>query len=307
MSWHILGAGSLGCLWAARLALAGADCRLILRNRQRLQQYQQQGGQLRLCQHGSRQPKPVPVAAELADATTPINNLLVSCKAYDAEAAVDSVKHRLDGHSRIYLLQNGMGSQQQIVESLPAGKVLIGSSTEGAYLSAPFCVVHAGRGLTRLGRLAGTAALTAAAPDWSAAGIDWQWDADISAVLWHKLAINCMINPLTVLHGCKNSAVAQHMGQLRDLAVELAPLLSVNGCRLSAEQLLAQVQQVIIATGANTSSMLQDVQAQRRTEISYITGFALAQAERHGLSMPVLRALHEQLQQRLLQLGLPAD
>ncbi|WP_256218091.1 2-dehydropantoate 2-reductase N-terminal domain-containing protein, partial [Pseudomonas sp. EGD-AK9] len=36
MTWHVLGAGSLGSLWAARLARAGLPVRLILRNRERL-------------------------------------------------------------------------------------------------------------------------------------------------------------------------------------------------------------------------------------------------------------------------------
>ena len=40
MTWHILGAGSLGSLWAARLGRAGLPVRLILRDRQRLRRYQ---------------------------------------------------------------------------------------------------------------------------------------------------------------------------------------------------------------------------------------------------------------------------
>jgi 2-dehydropantoate 2-reductase len=44
MSWHILGAGSLGSLWAARLARAGVPVQLILRDPQRLLAYRQAGG-----------------------------------------------------------------------------------------------------------------------------------------------------------------------------------------------------------------------------------------------------------------------
>ena len=44
MTWHVLGAGSLGSLWAARLARAGLPVRLILRNRERLAAYRQAGG-----------------------------------------------------------------------------------------------------------------------------------------------------------------------------------------------------------------------------------------------------------------------
>jgi len=38
-TWHVLGAGSLGTLWATRLARAGLPVRLILRDQARLQAY----------------------------------------------------------------------------------------------------------------------------------------------------------------------------------------------------------------------------------------------------------------------------
>ena len=43
-TWHILGAGSLGGLWAARLARAGLPVRLILRDQARLSRYRAAGG-----------------------------------------------------------------------------------------------------------------------------------------------------------------------------------------------------------------------------------------------------------------------
>ena len=51
MTWHILGAGSLGTLWAARLARAGRPVRLLLRNPQRLADYRAAGG-LTLVEQG---------------------------------------------------------------------------------------------------------------------------------------------------------------------------------------------------------------------------------------------------------------
>ena len=49
--WHILGAGSLGTLWATRLARAGVPVRLILRNQARLASYRAGQG-LTLVEHG---------------------------------------------------------------------------------------------------------------------------------------------------------------------------------------------------------------------------------------------------------------
>ncbi|HXQ99767.1 MAG TPA: 2-dehydropantoate 2-reductase N-terminal domain-containing protein, partial [Pseudomonas sp.] len=79
--WHILGAGSLGALWATRLARAGLPVRLILRDAARLDAYQAKGG-LTLSEQGQRQT--FAIAAQTADASEPIQRLLVACKAYDA-------------------------------------------------------------------------------------------------------------------------------------------------------------------------------------------------------------------------------
>lgn len=307
MTWHILGAGSLGCLWAARLALSGANCCLILRNKQRLQQYQQLGARLSYQAVASQQIQHVSIPAQLASDASPITNLLLACKAPDAEAAVASVAHRLVPASQLFLLQNGMGSQQQVAELLPRNRVIVASSTEGAWLRQPFAVVHAGCGLTSLGELRATGLPPLELAQWTTAEIDWQWSDNIAQVLWRKLALNCMINPLTVLHNCQNGEIAAHSQLLTELSEELAALLTAAGYPISAAVLFQQVQQVIVATAANTSSMLQDVRAKRRTEISFITGFALEQGLKFALELPCLHRLHADLQQHLTGLGLRND
>ena len=65
MTWHVLGAGSLGSLWATRLARAGLPVRLILRNPARLAAYQQAGG-LTLVE--AQQSSFYPLPAETLDA-----------------------------------------------------------------------------------------------------------------------------------------------------------------------------------------------------------------------------------------------
>ena len=64
-TWHILGAGSLGSLWACRLAQAGKAVRLILRDPARLHAYEAAGG-LSLVHNGQAQRHAIP--AETADA-----------------------------------------------------------------------------------------------------------------------------------------------------------------------------------------------------------------------------------------------
>ncbi|WAC43114.1 putative 2-dehydropantoate 2-reductase [Pseudomonas sp. SL4(2022)] len=299
--WHILGAGSLGTLWATRLARAGLPVQLILRDSTRLHGYQQAGG-LTLIEQG--QPQHYPIAAQTPDHRQPIQRLLLACKAYDAATAVAQLAHRLVPGADILLLQNGLGSQDEVARAAPQARCIFASSTEGAFRQADFQVVFAGHGHTWIGD-----PLNMQPPDWLAdlhqAGIAHDWSLDILSRLWRKLALNCAINPLTVLQDCRNGQLREHPAQLACLTDELVELLQRCGQSNAAEGLYDDVLRVIQATAMNYSSMHQDASQGRRTEIAYLLGYACQAAQRHQLPLPHLQALHAQLLNHLTARGLP--
>lgn len=306
MTWHILGAGSLGCLWAARLAAQQHTVQLILRHTEAIARYQQTPG-VGLSDAQRQHTVYYPVSAQLADDPQPIKHLLLACKAYDAQTAMTQVAHRLNSDSLIILLQNGLGSQQAIQEQLPKIRCIAASSTEGAYLAAPFHSVFAGQGQTWLGDLQ---PLVQPQPEQlletcNAAAIPCNWTLNIATQLWRKLAINCAINPLTVIYNCLNGELRNYPELINTLCDELHSLLCSAGQPEAAQALQEHVWAVIDKTAANSSSMRQDVLNQRRTEISYITGFASTQSHSLSCHTPTLHALHTQLQDALLAQGLP--
>ncbi|WP_417776058.1 putative 2-dehydropantoate 2-reductase [Stutzerimonas xanthomarina] len=302
-AWHVLGAGSLGGLWATRLFRAGVPLHLVLRNPQRLAEYRGAGG-LTLIENGASRLYPIP--AELPEAKAPIERLLVACKAYDAQAAVAEVAPRLAKDSEILLLQNGLGSQQAIAARWPYSRCIFISSTEGAYRQADFRIVHAGRGQNWLGD-----PLKRQAPPWLAdldmADIPYSWANDIMDKLWRKLAINCAINPLSVLNDCRNGELLNHPEPLRRLCCELSEVLRACDQPGAADGLEAEVLRIIEATAQNYSSMHQDVQSGRRTEVGFLLGQACRAARQHGLATPELDELLDRLQTLLRRHGLPAD
>ena len=304
MLWHIQGPGSLGCLWAARFAAAQQPVRLILRNPDARARYQKIGA-VRLSDANLQQTQSYPISAQLPAHSEPISHLLLACKAYDATAAIAQVAHRLNQDSLVVLLQNGLGSQQAVQALVPDIRCIVASSTEGAYLTEPFHSVFAGQGEIWLGSLDKKAEPEGLINCCHSAQIPCTWTAEIDTSLWRKLAINCAINPLTVIHDCNNGALIAHANLINTLCAELQSLLKAAQHPAAAQDLQQHVWQVIEKTAANSSSMRQDVHNKRRTEISYMTGFACAQSIALECPTPALHALHAQLQTALSMRGLP--
>ena len=79
--------------------------------------------------------------------------------------------------------------------------------------------------------------------------------------------------------------------ELSHLAVqEAVAVAQAQGVEIR-EDPMAHVFQVAVATAPNRSSMGQDVDHQRPTEIGSINGFVVREAHRLGLSVPVNQAL----------------
>ena len=232
-------------------------------------------------------------------------------KACDALEALAGIAHRLAPEAAVVLLQNGMGFHDEALRLVGSARLFCALSTEGAWCPAPFHVRHAGRGFTLLGRYPRgpreeAEALARALPT---RRLEIRPVDDIEHEMWRKLAVNCTINALTAVHGCPNGALLEPGAAGREftaLCAETATVLEALGQHEIAAELPATAAEVARRTAANRSSMLQDVQARRRTEIDYINGFLCRRADAAGMPCPLHRALCARihaLEQGYLQRG----
>lgn len=308
--WHVLGAGAMGCLWAARLwqypPLAHRVV-LLLRGAAEGQAYRLRGGVT--LEEGTDFSTTLPIPAEaVAAAGPPLRHLLVATKAQDVAAALQSAQARLTPDTRIVLLQNGVRVQREITEQYGAGRVFCLSTSHGAWRRTPFHVVHAGHGTAWLGQLAGGSdteldALLALLP---AAFMQVRMDREIARRLWQKFAVNCAVNALTVLYDCRNGEllrIPRAHQELEALVTEIEGLLRSLPDVPALPDLHGSVTEVLRVASGNISSTLQDARQGRATELSHLNGYLRDLARQHGLACP----LNEQLLQRVeSRLGAPA-
>ena len=276
----VLGAGSLGslvgglCAREHRVTLVGRDPHIGAVRDSGLHV----GGAFDFTVHPAARTDPPPTA-DLA---------LVTVKAFDTEAAArDLADCDLDA---VCSLQNGLGNEEVLAAHLDG--VLAGTCTYGARLVEPGRVECTGIGEIALGAPDGgdSAHAGRVGRALQAAGIETAVADDMPRRRWEKLAINAGINPTTALARVPNGALNNGplAGIAREAARETARVAREQGVDLGDEAAVAALDGVVEATAANTSSMLQDVAAGRRTEIDAINGAVL---DRAGRPVPMNRAL----------------
>lgn len=282
--WHVLGAGAMGCMLAQRLA-AGGQAVTLLHHRQRRESRQliSDGEMLTL------RAEPLGGVPRLS-----IRRLLLTTKAGQLAAAVDAAAPFLATDAVLLTTANGLGFEAAVARRLPGLPLHRAVSTAAAYRDDSGVVHAVATGQTRVGTPGGEAD----APSWfrdSLADLKgWNWEPDIATALGEKFAVNCVINALTAVHRCRNGdlLVGDTAGaELAALCAESEPALRGLGLWQQNRPLLSIAVDICRSTAQNQSSMLQDVLADRPTEIDYLNGELLRRAEPLGLALPRNRAL----------------
>ncbi len=222
--------------------------------------------------------------------------LLVTLKAWQVSDAVKALAGTFPATRPILLIHNGMGTVEELLTL--RHPLLISTTTQAARRDGG-TIIHVANGTTHIGpgNEAGKAWSTLAEVLQFALP-DIAWHDDIQSAVWKKLAVNCVINPLTALYNCPNGELVNHHQEVADICHEVAMVMAREGHHTSPEGLLFYVDQVITSTAANISSMLQDIRVQRHTEIDYITGYLLQRARAYGIAVPVNTRLYDLIKRK---------
>ena len=278
----VFGAGALGSLVAARLS-AAHNVTLVGR-REHVLAIRTSG--LRVT--GRTECVATAVEAVTEPTETPPDVVLVTTKSYGTAGAIEALD-RFSKQSIFVSLQNGLGNEEILAER--AENVLGAVINQGVTFLEPGAVYHAGEGETELGAFQGAEPGDAerVASAFRETGLPARAVDDIRARIWLKVILNAAVNPLTAL-------LAKRTGELiGDPALESAIRLIVHesvaiahaaGIALEENAILEKIWSVARATKDNKSSMLQDLQRGRRTEIDAINGALLDRARALGVAAP---------------------
>ncbi|CNE65076.1 2-dehydropantoate 2-reductase [Yersinia nurmii] len=288
MKITVLGCGALGQLWLSALYQQGHDVQGWLR----VPQPYCSVNVISLEGDEFNQNLPTNDPQHLAESEL----LLVCLKAWQVSSAVSTLLPKLNPDCTVLLLHNGMGTQEELPSAV--NTFLHGVTTHAARHDGN-TIIHVASGITHIGpAITPSKDVSYLADILHHALPDVAWHNDISSACWHKLAVNCVINPLTGLYECRNGDLQRYPELVTRLCAEIADVMEMEGFHTSTESLLYYVQEVIQRTADNVSSMLQDLRAQRHTEIDYITGYLLRRARNHGMTLPENSRLYDSIKRK---------
>jgi 2-dehydropantoate 2-reductase len=294
----IVGAGSLGMLFAGKLSVQGTAEVNLLTHTQR--QAEAIGGEGLTIIEGEREEQAKTPCASFegthaAEANWDWVFLTTKQTHLDASLAQYVAGLMQRGDTRLLCFQNGTGHVERLEEAgIARSQTHLAVTTEAAKKLSDNRVAHTGRGTTALGSADPSEDGAKAVRELSAilenAGFRTELAEDINAVILRKLLINSIINPLTAIAGIKNGELLgsdHYIELMAALYDEAYDVLKRSGLKGSREELWESVLQVCRNTAANSSSMLQDLAAGRETEIDWINGSVIRMAREAQRSVPV--------------------
>lgn len=293
MRFVVVGPGAMGSVIGAALAQAGHEVSLLGRASPQLDAIRDHGLTLTRLD-GSRERVELHATAE-PSTVIGADAIIILVKSGDTATAVRAIRPYVAPGQIVLTLQNGLGNAERIREELREDAiVLVGVTSQAATRTGPGRVTHTGEGATLVGYLdtAHAPHASALASVFAAAGLPAASVPDISRWIWRKLALNAAINGLTALGGFRNGCIATDHGLLdsaESIAEEAAAVARALGIELGGMR--GQIAALATATAANRSSMLQDLDAGRPTEVGAIHEAILAAGEEAGIAIPAVKVI----------------
>jgi 2-dehydropantoate 2-reductase len=295
MKTVIVGAGSIGSLFAAFLSKTKEEVWLLDKDKDNAARLNEKGISVEGVS-GSWQCKPKATASpqEIGKADL----ILICVKSFDTKCAVEGIKPLLHKSTKIMTLQNGIGNIETISELTGEERVIGGITNEAANLMETGKVRHSGKGETVIGTLNGKmpVEIRQIRETFNKSGLQTRVSREIKGLVWSKLIINAGINALSAVTRLPNGKLIEFEGTrrlLREAVTEAVRVAKRKRIKLIYDDPLAKVEAVCEASAGNASSMLQDVLKERRTEIDFINGVVVRFGQELGIPVPTNKLLSD--------------
>jgi 2-dehydropantoate 2-reductase len=281
----IVGLGAIGTIYAAKLQRYDPACVRVVVDSNRMERYRAQGVTLNGVRHDFNYvlPEATPHKADL---------ILIATKADALDDAITAIEAFVHDETIILALLNGITSEEKIAERYGREKVLHSYFIGHGSTRVGNMVSHDGVGRIVFGEAnapARTPKVDAVCRFFDRAGIDYETPDDILFSMWCKFVVNVGINQASAIlrasygdfqRSAEVYAVATDLMREAVLIAEKVGIRNVDAILPWCDNFIRNM------PPAFKSSMLQDIEAGKKTEVDIFGGAVCLLGERYGIPTP---------------------
>ena len=305
MKIAVVGAGAMGSIFGARFHQAGHETVLVDVVQPLVDTINAEG--VTVVRGDDETVTRVPATTDPA-AVGPVDIVVFFTKCYHTSSAAESARPLVGPDTAVASLQNGWGNGDVLAAAYPPGQVVLGVTYNSGLLQGPGRVLHPAEQPTLVGSFSdggdGAARLAEAL---ESAGLAATVASPVRPEIWKKLILNAASLPASALTGMTAGALGTSQDMLdlvSETTREAVAVAQALGYDIDFDERIGTILGLVETAGPTKASMLQDVEAGRRTEIDVINGAVVRAAEEVGVPVPINRTLMQLIKGWETQRGL---
>lgn len=291
----ILGAGAMGAFYASRFADAGGFSTVLVADGHRYVRLMDQG----LVVNGKAYAIPV---VRPGDAGPPADLILVAVKHHDLESAVCDLRNQVGELTTIISVMNGLDSEAILAAEYGMDKVLYAVAMGIDAVRQGNTITTTTPGKILFGQASNeefTQRVRSVQDAFDRAAIPYETPVDMIRTLWWKFMVNVGMNPPSavlrapygVFQECREAQAL-----METLMHEVIDLAQVAGVDLHEGDLKNWYTFMHTLSPHGKTSMLQDIEAGRKTEIEIFAGKVVELGQTYDIPTPVNETLLRMVQ-----------
>ncbi|MFA9424242.1 MAG: ketopantoate reductase family protein [Sedimentibacter sp.] len=226
-------------------------------------------------------------------------DLIFFCvKNYQLEEAIEDVKSFVDENTILISLLNGVTARERITAAYPNNPVLYGLVTKINAERTENGVINTENGEIHFGQADNTAispAVEAVLECFNEAGIKNIVFPNMIRMTWMKFMLNVGVNQVSAVTGAsygKVTSINSNLTLFREAMIEVLAIAKASNIDLRQEDIEGFVTSIGSFSPNGRTSMLQDIQAKRQTEVDYFAGTVVEMGKTLNIPTPVNHVLY---------------
>ena len=282
----VLGAGAMGAYFAASFFDTPGFKTVLLAKGERLQKLNKEG----LVINGK--PYFIP-AVDPDDAPFSADLIIVGVKHQHLSAAIPDLKKWVGPETTILSILNGLESEEMIGAVYGMDKLLytISLGIDAVRLGNQITFTKPGKHVFGEAKnLLITPKVKRVQDAFTKAGITFETPPDMTRMLWWKFMINVGVNQASAVTGMPYGTFqtdSEAQGLMEGLMREVIALAAAAQVDLTAEDLTGWYPIMNTLSAQGKTSMLQDVEAKRKTEVDIFGGKVVELGKKYNIPTPV--------------------